>query len=65
MEEEFVDKAEANAKLEIYSEVVGTALGMWDAKAQLTAKARGPLSVGSPTPIACTCDKKLQNRKLH
>ena len=28
MEEEFVDKAEADAELEIYSEVVGTALRM-------------------------------------
>jgi hypothetical protein len=33
MEEEFVNKAKADAKLEIYSEVVGTTLGMWDAKA--------------------------------
>jgi hypothetical protein len=32
MEEEFVDKAKADAKLEIYSEVVGPVLGMWDAK---------------------------------
>ena len=65
MEEEFVDKAEADAKLEIYSEVVGTVLRMQDAEVQLAAKAGGPLSVGSRTPIACTCDKKLQNRKLH
>jgi hypothetical protein len=65
VEEEFVDKAEANAEPEIYSEVASTVLRMQDAEVQLTAEAGGPLSVGSWTPIACTCDRKLQNRKLH
>jgi hypothetical protein len=65
LEEEFVDKAEADAEPEIYGGVVGTVLGMQDAEVRLTAEAGGPLSVGSRTPIACTCDKKLQNRKLH
>ena len=65
LEEEFVDKAKADVKPEIYGGVVDTMLGMQDTKVRLTAKARGPLSVGSQTPIACTCDKKLQNQKLH
>jgi hypothetical protein len=63
LEEEFVDKAEADAELEIYSGVVGTMHR--DTEVRLTAEAGGPLNVGSRTPIACIYNRKLQNRKLH
>ena len=65
VEEEFVDKVEADAESEIYGEVAGPVLGIRIAEVRLSAEAGGPPSVGSRTPIACTCDKKLQNRKLH
>jgi hypothetical protein len=62
--EELVDKAEADTELEMDGGVAGTVLGMRDGEVRLTAEAGGPPSVGSRIPIACTCDKKLQNRKL-
>jgi hypothetical protein len=56
-----VDKAKANAKAKINSEVAGTKLRMQNGKVRLTAKARGLLIVGYQIPIACTYNKKLQN----
>jgi hypothetical protein len=60
-----VDKAEADAEAEIAGGVAGTELGMQYGEARLTAEAGGPPIVGYRIPIVCTCDKKLQNRKLH
>jgi hypothetical protein len=65
VEEEFVDKAEADAELEIYGKVAGTVLRMRDAEVRLTVEAGNPLSVSSQTPIACIYNRKLQNRKLY
>jgi hypothetical protein len=65
VEEELVDKAEADTELERDGGVAGAVFGMRDGEVRLIAEAGGPLSVDSGNAIACTCDKKLQNRKLH
>ena len=65
VEEEPVDKAEADSEPERDGGVAGTVLGMRDGEVRPTAEAGGPPSVGSRIPIVCTFDKKLQNRKLH
>ena len=63
--EELAEKVEVETEPEIDAGIGGAELGMRDAELRLIAVAGGSPSVGSRIPIACTSEKKSQNRILH